>query len=112
VVVLTNMPIVYPLVRRFFQKGLSSRGVPNSGIDKAHLLHSYQLGSNLGCVRNIKSDAIRSEHESGASLPLAPKSVAAPKRCYSCSELYEYRNLENGHWAARPARLECHAYTI
>lgn len=107
------MPIVYPLVRRFFQKGHSSRGVPKSDIDRADLLHNYQLGSNLGCVRNTKSDAIRFEHESGTSLPLASNSGAALKRCCSCSEWYENKNLENGLWGtARPARLEGHSYTI
>ncbi|KAK0714381.1 hypothetical protein B0T21DRAFT_396382 [Apiosordaria backusii] len=44
-VTLTNMPMVYPLVKHFFEKGLSSRGGGKSGTNNAGS-NGYPLGTN------------------------------------------------------------------
>jgi hypothetical protein len=53
-VVLTNMPMVYPLVKHFFEKGLSSLGGGKSD-NTAYVgdSHGYPLGSHPG--RNTKT---------------------------------------------------------
>ncbi|KAK3352509.1 hypothetical protein B0T25DRAFT_186916 [Lasiosphaeria hispida] len=46
-VVLTNMPMVYPLVKRFFERSLSSINGSN-GATQAESTHGYRLGSHPG----------------------------------------------------------------
>ncbi|KAK0645455.1 hypothetical protein B0T16DRAFT_314222, partial [Cercophora newfieldiana] len=46
-VVLTNMPMVYPLVKNFFEKGLSSIGGSKNRTNAADS-HGYRLSSNPG----------------------------------------------------------------
>ncbi len=93
--VLTNMPIVYPLFKRWFEKGLTSRGgTCKSGTDNS--LHSYALSSSAR--NNSKADPVRSELEFNASLPSAPVPAAAlPRRHGSYSAWYDEWDLENGH---------------
>ncbi|KAK4156699.1 hypothetical protein C8A00DRAFT_12410 [Chaetomidium leptoderma] len=51
-VVLTNMPMVYPLVKQFLEKGFSSLGGGRSDTNHADS-HGYPLGSNPG--RKVKT---------------------------------------------------------
>ncbi|KAK0714757.1 hypothetical protein B0H67DRAFT_221609 [Lasiosphaeris hirsuta] len=50
-VVLTNMPMVYPLVKRFFERGLSSISGSHSAT-QAESTHGYRLGSHSGRKAN------------------------------------------------------------
>lgn len=54
-VVLTNMPMVYPLVKRFFEKGLSSIGGESKSATNAIDSHGYRLGSNPGRDRKTNN---------------------------------------------------------
>ncbi|KAK4148604.1 hypothetical protein C8A00DRAFT_38820 [Chaetomidium leptoderma] len=59
--VLTNMPMVYPLVKHFFEKGLSSLGGSKSGTNLADS-HGYPLGSNTGRDRKVRTNTHNSNH--------------------------------------------------
>ncbi|KAK4205414.1 hypothetical protein QBC40DRAFT_320139 [Triangularia verruculosa] len=54
-VTLTNMPMVYPLVKHYFEKGLSSLGGGKSGTNNAS--NGYPLGTS-----NVKSRTHNSRH--------------------------------------------------
>jgi hypothetical protein len=124
-IVLTNMPIVYPLFKRVFERGLSTAGRSGSGRGSggsdtatADLLRSAptRKGSDGPCAArhnnsNNNINAVRSEIGTSATrLPKAPTPVVPPKRNYSYNAWYEAWDMECGHRrSSAPAAPECHS---